>query len=123
LFGALAAYDVRVLDVEQVVIRGRLVLCALVSAPADEAGLRRAVGELAGAQSTSRPRMTTCSTSSTRTSYAASAPNNRVVTPGRSFPVRVTSTVEGSGGAVGGSSSVMVRITVRRRTHPADPVP
>jgi phosphoserine phosphatase len=49
LFGALAAYDVRVLDVEQVVIRGRLVLCALVSAPADEAGLRRAVGELAGA--------------------------------------------------------------------------
>jgi phosphoserine phosphatase len=49
LFGALAAYDVQVLDVEQVVIRGRLVLCALVSAPPDEAGLRRAVGRVADA--------------------------------------------------------------------------
>ena len=47
LFEALAAADVEVLDVEQVVIRGRLVLGALVTSGADEAGLVAAVGGVA----------------------------------------------------------------------------
>ncbi|MGH8870258.1 MAG: phosphoserine phosphatase SerB [Actinomycetes bacterium] len=47
LFGAMAAYGVEVLDVEQVVIRGRLVLGTLVTAPADEDGLRAAVDRVA----------------------------------------------------------------------------
>ena len=41
----------------------------------------------------SRPRMTTCSTSSTVISCADSTPNSRDVTPGRSRPVKVISTV------------------------------
>lgn len=49
LFGALAPYAVAVVDVEQVVIRGRLVLGALVTAPNadEEAALRRDVGRVA----------------------------------------------------------------------------
>ena len=43
LFDALAGYDVEVVDVEQVVIRGRLVLGVLVTAGADESGVRAAV--------------------------------------------------------------------------------
>jgi phosphoserine phosphatase len=43
LFDALAGYDVEVLDVEQVLIRGRLVLGVLVTAGADESGVRAAV--------------------------------------------------------------------------------
>ena len=42
LLGALSAYDVVVLDVEQVTIRGRLVLGVLLSAPRDVAGAERA---------------------------------------------------------------------------------
>ncbi len=47
LFEALAGADVEVLDVEQVVIRGRLVLGALVTSGADEAHVVAAVGEVA----------------------------------------------------------------------------
>ncbi len=43
LFTALGRYAVEVLDIEQVVIRGRLVLGVLVTAPRDEAGLRTTV--------------------------------------------------------------------------------
>ena len=43
LLGALAGHDVAVLDVEQVTIRGRLVLGVLVSAPRDSAAAERAV--------------------------------------------------------------------------------
>src|ERR1700733_6460189 len=43
--------------------------------------------------STRRPRITTCSTSSTLSSCAASTENSREVTPGRSRPVTVTSSV------------------------------
>lgn len=35
LFDTLAAYSVDVVDIEQVVTRGRIVLCALVTAPTD----------------------------------------------------------------------------------------
>ncbi|HSK25883.1 MAG TPA: phosphoserine phosphatase SerB [Jiangellales bacterium] len=48
LFSALAGHDVEVLDVEQVVVRGRLVLGVLVTAGPDEAGVRRAVEQAAG---------------------------------------------------------------------------
>src|SRR5215469_13505129 len=44
---------------------------------------------------TRRPRMTTCSTSSTDSSCSASTLNSRDVTPGRSRPVSVTSKVMG----------------------------
>ncbi|MGQ0630669.1 MAG: phosphoserine phosphatase SerB [Sporichthyaceae bacterium] len=47
LFDALVGYDVDVVDVEQVVIRGRLVLGVLVTPGADEAGLRAAVSAAA----------------------------------------------------------------------------
>ena len=40
LFTTLSEYDVDVVDFEQVVTRGRIVLCALVTAPAHEGGLR-----------------------------------------------------------------------------------
>ncbi|HEU5449490.1 MAG TPA: ACT domain-containing protein, partial [Acidimicrobiia bacterium] len=40
LFGALAGTDIEVVDVEQVVIRGRLVLGVLVSVGDDEAKVR-----------------------------------------------------------------------------------
>lgn len=43
LFAALAAYDVEVLDVEQVVIRGRLVLGVLLSLRGDPGPLRKSV--------------------------------------------------------------------------------
>jgi phosphoserine phosphatase len=43
LFDALAGYDVEVVDVEQVVIRGRLVLGVLVTAGSNEGGVRAAV--------------------------------------------------------------------------------
>ncbi len=45
LFTALAAYGVEVIDIEQIVVRGRLVLAVLVTAPRDWKGLRdRLVG-------------------------------------------------------------------------------
>src|SRR5690349_9269919 len=47
LFDALVGYDVEVVDVEQVVIRGRLVLGVLVSPGTEEAGLRTAVTAVA----------------------------------------------------------------------------
>jgi phosphoserine phosphatase len=47
LFTALAAYGVEVLDIEQVVLRRRLVLGILVTAPRDENSLRRAVERVA----------------------------------------------------------------------------
>jgi phosphoserine phosphatase len=46
LFDALSGYDVEVVDVEQVVIRGRLVLGVLVTAGADESGMRAAVASV-----------------------------------------------------------------------------
>lgn len=45
LFAALAAHDVEVLDVEQVVIRGRLVLCILLALNGEPGPLRRAVNQ------------------------------------------------------------------------------
>jgi len=47
LFTALSAYGVEVLDIEQVVLRRRLVLGVLVTMPRDEASLRRAVEKVA----------------------------------------------------------------------------
>ncbi|MGQ0847338.1 MAG: phosphoserine phosphatase SerB [Sporichthyaceae bacterium] len=47
LFEALIGYDVEVLDVEQVVVRGRLVLGVLVAPGGDEAGVRAAVAAAA----------------------------------------------------------------------------
>jgi phosphoserine phosphatase len=47
LFDALTGYDVEVLDVEQVVIRGRLLLGVLVAPGGEEAGLRAAVARAA----------------------------------------------------------------------------
>jgi len=47
LFDALIGYDVEVLDVEQVVVRGRLVLGVLVAPGNDEAGVRAAVAAAA----------------------------------------------------------------------------
>lgn len=49
LFGALAAHDVEVLDVEQVVIRERLILGVLLSLRGDPAPLRRSLGNACGA--------------------------------------------------------------------------
>lgn len=49
LFAALAAHDVEVLDVEQVVIRGRLVLCVLLALHGEPGPLRRAVVQTAEA--------------------------------------------------------------------------
>jgi phosphoserine phosphatase len=48
LFGALAGADIEVVDVEQVVIRGRLVLGVLVSVGDDEAKIRAELAEVAG---------------------------------------------------------------------------
>lgn len=53
LFAALAAHDVEVVDVEQVVIRGRLVLCVLLALHGEPGSLRRAVtqtGEALGVE-------------------------------------------------------------------------
>ena len=47
LFTALSAYGVEVLDIEQVVLRRRLVLGVLVTMPRDENSLRRAVERVA----------------------------------------------------------------------------
>ncbi|TDE09949.1 phosphoserine phosphatase SerB, partial [Jiangella asiatica] len=46
LFAALSDYDVEVLDVEQVTVRGRLVLAVLLDDPSDEVALRRSLSEL-----------------------------------------------------------------------------
>ena len=50
LFGALEPFGVQVVDVEQVVVRGRLVLGVLVSAPADQTPLRLALHKWAGTE-------------------------------------------------------------------------
>ena len=47
LFGALAGADIEVVDVEQVVIRGRLVLGVLIAVGDDEAKIRAEVAEVA----------------------------------------------------------------------------
>ena len=49
LFSALAAHQLSVLDIEQVVIRGRLVLGALLGCPGDPdlTGIHRAIRDLA----------------------------------------------------------------------------
>jgi phosphoserine phosphatase len=47
LFDAMAEYDVEVLDIEQVLVRGRLVLSALVAPGVDEAFVRHAVTRVA----------------------------------------------------------------------------
>ena len=47
LFTALSAYGVEVLDIEQVVLRRRLVLGILVTVPRDEGGLRRSLQRVA----------------------------------------------------------------------------
>ncbi len=47
LFSALGSHPVDVLDVEQVVVRGRLVLGVLVTATADEGEVRAAVQDIA----------------------------------------------------------------------------
>lgn len=49
LFAALAAHDVEVLDVEQVVIRGRLIAGLLLVLHGDPAPLRRSIGQTASA--------------------------------------------------------------------------
>ncbi|HEU4543804.1 MAG TPA: phosphoserine phosphatase SerB [Jiangellaceae bacterium] len=48
LFTAMSEHAVDVVDIEQVVVRGRLILGILVSAPEDEAAFRGAVGKVAG---------------------------------------------------------------------------
>ena len=50
LFGALEPFGVPVVDVEQVVLRGRLVLGVLVAAPPDESALRLALHRWAAAE-------------------------------------------------------------------------
>src|SRR5206468_3646214 len=47
LFGALAGADIEVVDVEQVVIRGRLVLGVLIAVGDDEAAVRAELAEVA----------------------------------------------------------------------------
>jgi phosphoserine phosphatase len=49
LFAALAAHDVEVLDVEQVVIRGRLIAGILLAVHGDPASLRHSIGQTASA--------------------------------------------------------------------------
>jgi phosphoserine phosphatase len=49
LFASVAAHEVEVIDVEQLVVRGRLVLSTLLSAPADVAALERTVADVADA--------------------------------------------------------------------------
>lgn len=46
LFESLAAFDLEVIDVEQLVVRGRLMLSALVTAPEDVAALERTAREV-----------------------------------------------------------------------------
>jgi phosphoserine phosphatase len=48
VFTALSAHGVEVLDIEQVVLRRRLVLGVLVTVPRDEGGLRRSLRRVAG---------------------------------------------------------------------------
>ncbi|QMW64729.1 phosphoserine phosphatase SerB [Mumia sp. ZJ1417] len=47
LFEAFATYDVEVIDVEQIVLRGRLVLAVLLTAPLDRAGFERTLSAVA----------------------------------------------------------------------------
>src|SRR3954449_6539180 len=47
MFSTLAAFGVQVLDIEQVVLRRRLVLGVLVTMPRDETSLRRSVEKVA----------------------------------------------------------------------------
>jgi phosphoserine phosphatase len=47
LFDAMAAYDVEVLDIEQVLVRGRLILAVLVAPGTDETVVRQAVQRVA----------------------------------------------------------------------------
>src|SRR4029453_10213243 len=49
VFGALSGFPVEVLDIEQVVLRGRLVLGFLLTTPRDEEKLRNAVSEVGSA--------------------------------------------------------------------------
>src|SRR4051812_21120972 len=49
LFAALAAHDVEVLDVEQVVIHGRLIAGVLLVTHGDPAPLRHSIGQTAAA--------------------------------------------------------------------------
>jgi phosphoserine phosphatase len=49
LFSSLAAHDVDVLDVEQVVIRGRLILGVVLDLRGDPASLRRSIGQTCSA--------------------------------------------------------------------------
>ena len=47
LFGALASHGVEVVDVEQLVVRGRLILSALLTKPADPVAFDRALTQCA----------------------------------------------------------------------------
>ncbi|WP_262852681.1 phosphoserine phosphatase SerB [Mumia quercus] len=47
LFEAFAAHDVEVIDVEQIVLRGRLVLAVLLTVPADRVGFEQSLGRVA----------------------------------------------------------------------------
>jgi phosphoserine phosphatase len=49
LFSELAAFDVEVIDIEQLVVRGRLILSALLTVPADHGLLETTVGEVGAA--------------------------------------------------------------------------
>jgi phosphoserine phosphatase len=49
MFTSLSAHDVEVLDVEQVVIRGRLIVAVLLAVHGDPARLRQAIGKTASA--------------------------------------------------------------------------
>jgi phosphoserine phosphatase len=49
LFGDLAAFDVEVIDIEQLVVRGRLILSALLTVPDDHDRLEHAVKEVGAA--------------------------------------------------------------------------
>lgn len=47
LFSCLEAFDVEIVDVEQLVVRGRLVLSVLVAVPSDLSGIETALGDVA----------------------------------------------------------------------------
>lgn len=47
LFTALAEFDIEVIDIEQLVVRGRLVLSVLITMPIDQSALRSAVKQMA----------------------------------------------------------------------------
>ena len=79
------------------------VAAALTAATACERASAEASSTDSNRPSTKCPRMTTCSISSTGKPDGARAPSRRVVTPGRSGPVMVTSSV-----------SVIVALTLSR---------